>query len=54
MGNGRTSHTGEKIPVDIKIGDTVIFSKFAPIDIVDPDTKIKYLLISERDIIAVV
>ena len=32
VGSGDSTHTGEKIPVDIKVGDTVVFPIVASID----------------------
>lgn len=54
VGSGRVNQQGERIPVSVSVGETVIFSKFAPTNIIDPDTKKEYLIISERDLIAVI
>ena len=48
----RSDHTGEVIPMDVKKGDTVLFSKYG-------GTEVKvggedYLILSARDILAVV
>ena len=53
VGPGRFDEDGEKrIPLDIKVGDTVIYSKYG-------GTEVKYngeeyLLLSARDVLAVV
>jgi chaperonin GroES len=51
-GPGRTDDSGKRIPVDVKDGDVVIFSKYG-------GTEVKYggeeyLLLNARDILAVV
>jgi chaperonin GroES len=51
-GPGRTDDNGKRIPVDVKEGDIVIFSKYG-------GTEVKYdgnelLLLNARDILAVV
>ncbi len=53
VGPGRFDEDGEKrIPMDIKAGDTVIFSKYGGTE-VSYDGK-DYLLLSARDVLAVV
>ena len=52
VGPGRTDEKGERVAVDVKEGDTVIFSKYG-------GTELKYqgeefLLLSQRDILAVI
>ncbi|MCZ9309338.1 co-chaperone GroES [Corynebacterium uberis] len=52
VGAGRFDDKGERIPVDVKEGDTVIFSRYG-------GTEIKYqgedyLILSARDVLAVV
>ena len=48
----RSDNTGELIPMDVKVGDTVVYSKYG-------GTEIKYngeeyLILSARDVLAVV
>ena len=52
-GPGRTSeHTGQVIPLNIKVGDTVIYSKYGGTEItVDGED---LLILSSRDVLAVV
>lgn len=51
VGNGRITYTGERIPVAVKEGETVIFGKFAGQEVViDHDT---YLVVREDDILTV-
>ncbi|NLC77308.1 MAG: co-chaperone GroES [Clostridia bacterium] len=52
VGSGRVSDTGEKIALEVQVGDRVIYSKYAGTEVkVDGD---EYLILSERDILAVV
>ncbi|HHW07304.1 MAG TPA: co-chaperone GroES [Clostridia bacterium] len=52
VGNGRVSENGEKIPVEVAVGDTVIFARYAGTEVkIDGE---EYLIMSERDILAVV
>ena len=53
VGPGRFDEDGEKrIPIDIKTGDTVVFSKYGGTE-VSYDGK-DYLLLSARDVLAIV
>ena len=53
VGPGRFDEDGEKrVPMDVKVGDTVIFSKYGGTE-VSYDGK-DYLLLSARDVLAVV
>lgn len=52
VGEGRVNEQGNRIPVDVKEGDTVIYSKYG-------GTEVKYggedfLVLSARDVLAVV
>lgn len=52
VGPGRLDDSGNRVPVDVKEGDTVVFSKYG-------GTELKYqgeefLLLSQRDILAVI
>jgi chaperonin GroES len=43
---------GERVPLDVKVGDTVIYSKYGGTEVkVDGD---EYLILSARDVLAVV
>jgi chaperonin GroES len=52
VGGGKILENGQKIPLDVKAGDKVIFSKYAGTE-VKVDEK-EYLILSERDILAVI
>ncbi|MFN8232140.1 MAG: co-chaperone GroES [Actinomycetota bacterium] len=53
VGEGRWDEDGEKrIPVDVKVGDTVIYSKYGGTEVkVEGE---EYLILSARDVLAVV
>lgn len=52
VGDGKTNDKGERIPVEVKVGDKVLYSKYAGTDIkLGGDD---YVLLSEKDILAVV
>lgn len=53
VGNGRVLDNGDVQPVDVKVGDTVIFGKYAGSDTVDVDGE-ELVVLSESDIKAVV
>ena len=52
VGTGRTLENGQKVALDVKAGDKIIFSKYAGTEV-----KVEgkdYLIISERDILAII
>jgi len=51
-GPGRTTDTGVRIPLGVKKGDTILFSKYVP-DEVKIDGE-EYFIISEGSILAVI
>jgi chaperonin GroES len=52
IGTGKFSEqTGQRIPLDVKVGDTVVFAKYGGTEIkLDGD---EYLILSERDVLAI-
>lgn len=51
-GPGKVSESGIKIEMSVKVGDKVMFKKYAPDDVkVDGE---EYLIISESDVLAVI
>ena len=52
VGPGKWNDKGEKIPMSVKVGDTVLFKKYGP-DEVELDGK-KYLVGDEDDILAII
>ena len=51
-GGGRISEDGKKIPMDVKVGDTVLFAKYSGNDVKIDDKE--YLIMKEDDILAIV
>ncbi len=52
IGPGRVDDNGNRVPLDVKVGDTVIYSKYG-------GTEVKYagdelLILSARDVLAIV
>jgi chaperonin GroES len=53
VGPGRRSEqTGEIIPLDVKVGDTVVYSKYGGTEISDGGEDV--LILNGRDILAIV
>ena len=50
VGEGRTTDEGKRIAMDVKTGDTVVYSKFAGTEFTEDGED--YLILSERDILA--
>ena len=53
VGNGKVLDNGETRAVDVKVGDTVVFGKYAGSDTIDVDGE-ELIILSESDIKAVV
>ncbi|MDR1214381.1 MAG: co-chaperone GroES [Propionibacteriaceae bacterium] len=51
-GPGRTDDSGKRIPLDVAVGDIVIFSKYGGTEVKYDGNE--YLLLNARDILAVV
>jgi chaperonin GroES len=52
VGTGKVLDSGEKVPLDVKVGDRVIFARYSGTEVkVEGE---EYLIVSERDILAVV
>lgn len=50
-GNGKKTEEGKVLPLDVKVGDTVLFGKYAGTEIkVDGE---EYLMMREEDVLAV-
>lgn len=52
VGPGKKNTAGKRIPLDIKKGDIVIFSKYGPTEIKIKDKE--YLIAKQSDILAIV
>ncbi|MBO8158269.1 MAG: co-chaperone GroES [Thermosyntropha sp.] len=52
VGPGARDEKGERIPMDVNVGDKIIFSKYAGTEVkIDGE---EYLILSERDVLAVI
>lgn len=52
VGPGARNDKGERMPMDINVGDKVIFSKYAGTEVkIDGE---EYLILSERDVLAII
>jgi chaperonin GroES len=52
VGPGRRSDTGELIPLDINVGDTVVYSKYGGTEITIEGEDL--LILAGRDVLAIV
>jgi len=52
VGEGRIDDSGKKIPMKVKKGDKVIFTKYGPNEIKIDDKE--YLIAKEEDILAII
>jgi len=52
VGSGRVLENGQKLPIEVKVGERVIFSKYAGTEVKIEGEE--YLILSERDILAVI
>ena len=51
-GPGRTDDDGKRIPLDVKVGDVVLYAKYAGTEVKIDDRKL--LILKESDILAIV
>lgn len=52
VGAGKVLENGQRIAIEVKVGDKVLFSKYAGTEVKVNDQD--YLVLSERDILAIV
>lgn len=52
VGPGKLQDDGKRVALDVKVGDKIIFSKYAGTGVKFEGTK--YLIVSERDILAII
>lgn len=52
VGSGRILDNGQKVPVEVKVGDKVIFAKYGGTEVKIDDEE--YIILTERDILAIV
>lgn len=51
-GEGRRDDDGDRIPMDVKVGDEVLFAKYAGTEFKLDDKD--YLILAEKDVLAVI
>jgi len=51
VGPGRMTDDGKRLPMEVKVGDEVLFAKYAGTELKIDDEE--YLILSEKDILAV-
>ena len=51
-GPGRTDDDGKRIPMDVKVGDMVLYAKYAGTEVKIDDKKL--LILKESDVLAIV
>jgi chaperonin GroES len=54
VGDGRLDDDGKRIPLDVKEGDQVLYSKYGGTEINDPDNGEDLLVLRESDVLALV
>jgi chaperonin GroES len=52
VGEGRIDDNGKRVPMNVKVGDKVLFAKYSGTEFKIDD--IEYLILSEKDILGVV
>jgi len=52
VGPGRRDEDGERIPMDVSVGDSVLFAKYAGTEVKLDDKKV--LILKESDILAII
>ena len=52
VGSGKTNDKGEKEPMEVKVGDIVLFAKYSGTDVKVEDTE--YKIISIKDALAII
>jgi chaperonin GroES len=52
VGTGRILDSGKKVPMELKVGDKVLYAKYAGTEFKPDD--VEYMIISEKDVLAVI
>ncbi len=52
VGSGKLLENGERVPLEVKVGDVVVFAKYGGTEI-ELDGE-EYVILSERDLLAVI
>ncbi|MBO9361492.1 MAG: co-chaperone GroES [Thermoflexus sp.] len=53
VGPGRVDESGKRVPMEVKVGDRVLFAKYAGTEF-KTDTAKKLLILKESDILAII
>jgi chaperonin GroES len=51
VGNGKVTDEGKKIPLDVKVGDKILFGKYSGSEVKIDDKE--YLIMREEDVLAI-
>jgi chaperonin GroES len=51
VGNGKVTEDGKKIPLDVKVGDRILFGKYSGSEVKIDDKE--YLILREEDVLAI-
>jgi chaperonin GroES len=51
VGNGKVTDEGKKIPLDVKVGDKILFGKYSGSEVKLDDKE--YLILREEDVLAI-
>lgn len=53
VGNGRLLDSGDRVPIDLEVGERVLFAKYAGTEFKSEEGE-EFLILAEKDILAVV
>ena len=53
VGKGKTTEDGKTIPLEIKVGDRILYGKYSGTEITTKDGE-EYLILREEDVLAIV
>ena len=51
VGNGKVTDDGKKLPLDVKVGDRILFGKYSGSEVKIDDKE--YLILREEDVLAI-
>lgn len=52
VGSGKTLENGQKVPMEVKVGDKVLFAKYAGTEVKLDDEE--YMVLKESDVLAII
>ena len=53
VGPGKIEEDGEILPMNVRVGDTILFTAYAGTEVKSDETGVEYLIMSEDDILGV-